>query len=93
MAVIGIFAYQRGWNQTPYWIRQYIWCAVVLEVMMWLPLIALRFFLPSDFPMGQTFDFFAFIYLVIVFLDEILVWLGIAIAAVLLVGMLIPART
>jgi hypothetical protein len=43
--------------------------------------------------MGQTFDFFAFIYLVIVFLDEILVWLGIAIAAVLLVGMLIPART
>ena len=93
MALIGIFAYRRGWNQTPYWIRQYVWCAAVLELMVLLPLIALGFFLPSDFAMGQTFEFFAFIYLVIVFLDEILVWLGIAIAAVLLVGMLIPART
>jgi hypothetical protein len=51
----------------------------------------------TDFTTGRTFDFLLFIYVVVIFLDTILVWLGVAIGAVLLVGMLvgmfIPAKT
>jgi hypothetical protein len=91
MAVIGVYAYRRGWRQTPYWLRQYIWCAVVLEALVWLPFVASPF-MTTDFTTGQTFDFLLFIYVVVVFLDTILAWMGIAIAAVLLVGMLRPAK-
>jgi hypothetical protein len=96
MAVIAVFVYRRGWQETPYWLRQYIWCAAVLEALVWLPLIALRFI--TDFsPYGRTFDFFGLIYLVVIFLDTILVWLGVAIGAVLMVGMLVgmfvPTKT
>ena len=98
MAVIAVFAYRRGWQKTPYWLRQYIWCATVLEALVWLPLITLRFIThTTDLPDSRTFEFFGFIWLIVVFLDTILVWLGVAIGAVLLVGMLfgmfVPAKT
>jgi hypothetical protein len=92
MAVIGVFAYRRGWDQTPYWLRQYVWCAVVLEAIVWLPFITLPF-IRADFSNSQTVDFFLFLYAVVIFLDTILVWAGIAIGAVLLVVMLTPAKT
>jgi hypothetical protein len=98
MAVIAVFTYRRGWQKTPYWLRQYIWCAAVLEAIVWLPLITLRFIThTTDLPYGRTFEFLGFVYLVVIFLDTILVWLGVGIGAVLLVGMLvgkfIPAKT
>lgn len=37
MAVIGVFAYRRGWRKTPDWLRLYIWCAVVVEALLWSP--------------------------------------------------------
>jgi len=36
IAVIGVFAYRRGWHKTPTWLRLYIWCAVVVEGPLWL---------------------------------------------------------
>ena len=90
MAVIAVFAFRRGWQKTPYWLRRYIWCAAVLEAIVWLPLITLHFITKTtDLPYSRTFEFFGFIYLVVIFLDTILVWLGVAIGAVLLVGMLV----
>jgi hypothetical protein len=99
MTVIAIFAYRRGWQETPYWLRQYIWCAAVLEALVWLPLITLRFITKTtDFSSyGRSFEFFGFIYLLVIFLGTILVWLGVAIGAVLMVGMLVgmfvPTKT
>ena len=90
MAVIAVFAFRRGWQKTPYWLRRYIWCAAVLAAIVWLPLITLRFITKTtDLPYSRTFEFFGFIYLVVIFLDTILVRLGVAIGAVLLVGMLV----
>ena len=63
-----------------------------MEAIVWLPFITLPF-ITNDVSHSKTFPFFAFVYVVVVFLDTILVWLGIAIGAVLLVGMLIPAKT
>ena len=94
MAVIGVFAYRRGWHETPFWIRQYVWCAVVLGAIVWLPFILLPLRKGDlDVSGSQTFDFFGLVYLVVVLLNAVLAWLGIAIGAVLLVGMLIPAKT
>lgn len=98
MAVIAGFAYRRGWQKTPYWLRRYIWCAAVLEAIVWLPFITLPFIRKTtDLPYSRTFEFFGFIYLVAISLDTILVWLGVAIGAVLLAGMLVgmfvPAKT
>jgi hypothetical protein len=67
-----------------------------LETILWLPLIVSPL-MTTDFTTSQTFDFLLFVYVVVVFLDTILVWLGVAIGAVLLVvmlvGMFIPANT
>src|SRR5271156_1839406 len=93
MAIIGVYAYRRGWQKTPYWLRQYIWCAFALEAILWLPFIASPL-MTTDFTTGQTFEFLLFVYMTVVFLDTILVWLGVAIGVVLLVlmlaGMFIP---
>jgi Na+/pantothenate symporter len=92
MAVIGVFAYRRGWHQTPYWLRLYIWCAVVSQVMLWLP------FITGYWQLGGVGQIGPLMYLWIAFawLDEILVYLGMVIGAVLLVvllvGMLIPTK-
>jgi hypothetical protein len=99
MAAIGVFAYRRGWHETPYWIRQYIWCPVILEAIVWLPFLILPFtnIAKRDLSDSRTFEFFGFVYMVVVFLDTILVDVGIALGAVLLVVMLvdllIPAKT
>lgn len=92
VAVIAMYAYRRGWQNTPYWLRQYIWCAVVLQAIVWLPLITSRL-LTTDFTSSQTFDSLLFAYVIVVFLDTILIWLGVAIGAVLLVSMFIPSKT
>jgi len=96
MAVIGVFAYRRGWQKTPYWLRQYIWFAVVLEALVWLPFITFPL-MTTNFTTSQTFDFLLFMYVVVVTLDMFLVDLGVVIGAVLLVvmliGMFIPAKT
>ena len=67
-----------------------------METILWLPLIVSPL-MTTDFTTSQTFDFLLFVYVVVVFLDTILVWLGVAIGAVLLVvmlvGMFIPANT
>jgi len=65
---------------------------------VWLPFITLPFIRKTtDLPYSRTFEFFGFIYLVAISLDTILVWLGVAIGAVLLAGMLVgmfvPAKT
>jgi hypothetical protein len=99
MAVIGAFAYRRGWKATPRWLRLYVWCAIVLEVIVWLPRILFPMSPQVDLPDTRMFpDFFAFPYVIAsVFLEPILVYLGIAIGAVLLVvvlvRMFIPAET
>ena len=92
MAMIGVFAYRRGWKATPYWLRTYVWCVVVLEVIVWLPHILFPM-TQADLPDTRRFEFFAFPYLIAWLLEQILVYLGIGIAAVLLVRTLISAKT
>jgi len=92
MAVIGVFAYRRGWQRTPYWLRLYVWCSVVIEAIVWLPHILFPM-TQTDLPDTRRFEFFAFPYVVAWLLDPIQVYLGIAIGAVLLIRMLIPAKT
>ena len=96
MAVIGVFAYRRGWQRTSYWLRLYVWCAIVIEVIVRIPpmLVPIE---QVDFPDTRRLGFFAFPYSIAWLLEPILVYLGIAIGAVLLVVMLvrmfIPAKT
>ena len=99
MAVMCAFAYRRGWKATPRWLRLYVWCAIVLEVIVWFPHIMFPMSPQVDLPDTRMFpEIFAFPYLIAaVFLEPILVYLGIAIGGVLLVVMLvrmfIPAKT
>jgi hypothetical protein len=98
MAVIGVFAHRRGWQATPRWLRLYVWCAIVIEAIVWLPHILFPMTRQGDFPDTRRFpEFFAFPYMVAWLLEPILIYLGIAIGAVLLVVMLvrmfIPAKT
>jgi hypothetical protein len=91
MTVIGAFAYRRGWKATPLWIRIYVWCAIVVEVIVWLPPLLFPMSPQVDLPDTRNFpDFVAFPYAIAeMFLEPILVYLGIAIGAVLLVVMLV----
>jgi hypothetical protein len=92
IAVIGIYVYRRGWRQTRYWLRQYIWCALVVAALVWLPFVTSPF-LTTSFTTSDAFDILLFMYAVVIFFYTILVWLGVAIGAVLLARMLIPAKT
>ena len=79
MMVMGIFAYRCGWHQTPDWLRRYIWCALIVEAIMLLPLLT------GYFPAGPLI----YPFIGLMYANLILIWGGIAIGAVLLVKMLL----
>ncbi len=82
MAVIGIFAYRRGWHHVSPWLRRYVWFAVIIEVIMWLPVLT------GLFPAGPLL----YPFIGLMFARMILIWSGIVTGAVLLTGMLIPSK-
>jgi hypothetical protein len=92
MAVIGVFAYRRGWHKTPDWLRLYIWCAVVVEALLWL---SAGYFKASG--VGKTgpvmYDAGPLMYafLAIVFVRLYVVCVGVVIAPILLIILMVEA--
>lgn len=79
MLAIGVYAYQRGWRQISPWLRRYVWCAVAVEAIMFLPLLI------GYFPAGPL----VYPFIGLMYANLILIWSGIAIGAALLVRMLL----
>lgn len=92
MAVIGVFAYRRGWHKTPTWLRLYIWCAVVVEAPLWL----MTGYFEAERagkagPVISDAGPLAYTYLVTVFLAQYVVVVGVVIALILLVVLIVEA--
>jgi hypothetical protein len=83
MFVNGIFVHHRGWENVAPWLRRYVWCAIIVAAIMFLPLVT------GYFPAGPLlYPFFGLMYAYM-----ILLWLGIATGIVLLAIMPIPSAS
>ena len=97
MAVIGVFAYRRGWHKTPDWLRFYIWCAVVVETVLWSPyLVNWYWYLKAGGvskagPMTYDAGPLMYAYLVTVFVSQYVVIFGVVIAPILLIVLMVEA--
>jgi hypothetical protein len=95
MAVIGVFAYRRGWRKTPDWLRLYIWSAVVVEAILWSPFLVNWYFRAGGVnkagPMTYDAGPLMYAYLVTVFVAQYVVIVGVVVAPILLVVMIVEA--
>jgi hypothetical protein len=92
IAVIGVFAYRRGWHKTPAWLRLYIWCAVLVEA----PLLLMTGYFEAERagkagPVISDAGPLAYTYLVTVFVAQYIGVLGVVIAPILLVVLIVEA--
>jgi hypothetical protein len=92
IAAIGGFAYRRGWHKTPGWLRLYIWCAVVVEGLQWL---SIGYFEAAGIGKARPVIYDAgplvYAFLVIVFVNQRVVFFGVVIALILLIILIVEA--
>src|SRR5580700_4050878 len=95
MAVIGVFAYRRGWRKTPDWLRLYIWCAVVVEAILWSSYLVDWYFRAGGVNKAGSVTYDAgplmYAYLVTVFVAQYVVIVGVVVALILLIVLIVEA--
>jgi hypothetical protein len=95
IAVIGVFAYRRGWRKTPDWLRLYIWCAVVVEAILFCPYLVNWYFkaggVSNAGPMTYDAGPLMYAYLVTVFVAQYVVIVGVVVAPILLIVLIVEA--
>jgi hypothetical protein len=90
MAVIGVFAYRRGWRKTPDWLRLYIWCAVVVEALLLFAYLVNWYFKAGKAgPVMYDAGPLMYGYLVTVFVAQYVVIIGVVVAPILLVVLIV----